>query len=189
LIKLGTVGLLLAAVSPGCGGKADSQPSGVRGHTYSVRANTTVTTAEIEKAEYQVQANTICKISQGIILKRLADYRAEQGHATKAKKLIAGAIQMYFLPAIEFQFDGLYGMGAPSGDEDQVEEMIGTMQYAIETGQKGGISSMRVSSANQLTELFQVFNRLAWDYGIDRCTVDKSHYGPLWTAEKELRIS
>lgn len=89
---------------------------------------------------------------------------------------------MYFLPAIQFQFDAFFRMGAPAGEEGEVEELIGTMQYAIETGQ-----AETVASGNELAKLFARFNQLARDYGVDRCTIDRSHYAPLWTVvEKGL---
>lgn len=101
--------------------------------------------------------------------------KKREGSDLSRRRLLAGASKSFILPGIEFQFDDLLAMGGPDGEEGEVEEMLGAMQLAIETGQR-----QRVFAAARLSKLFEDFNRLARRYGIGHCAVDERTYGSLW---------
>jgi hypothetical protein len=160
----------------GCGGSGDSNSPNLPGHTYSVRAETAITTGSLSKDEFFERATRMCKNRQTLVLNRFRDFRDERP-GVKPSNLIADAAQSYLLPGIQFVFDDLRLMGAPEGDEEQVEEMVGAFQFAVESGQR-----RRISSAAQFGGLFRVFNELAHLYGLDQCMVNKAHYAPVWAA-------
>jgi hypothetical protein len=164
-------------VAAGCGGDSGDASADLPGHVYSVEADTTVTTGSLSKAEFFARATATCIHRQTIVLNRFKDYRDEH-RGMKPGELIAKASQMFLLPGIQFQFDELRLMGAPEGDEEQVEEMLGAFQFAIEKGQRS-----RIDSADELGDLFRVHNKLAVAYGLDHCTIDRKHYEPVWAVE------
>jgi hypothetical protein len=135
-----------------------------------------MTVGKFDEAEVLARADNMCTNRQTLIRNRFIAYKAEHPGASRAK-LISGASYSLILPGIQFMFDDLHIMGAPEGDEEQIEGIIGTMQYAIETGQK-----RYPRSARQLGHLFRNFNRLAVAYGFDQCTVDRAHYPVIWAA-------
>jgi len=179
-------GLLVAALAAlllsGCGGEAGDSSSERGGLTYSVEADTTVTTGTFSEDEVFARAKKMCKNRQTLIRNLFELYREQHPRAAGAK-LIAGASYSLILPGIEFMFDDLYMTGGPEGDEDaaaEIEEMIGAMQYAIETGEK-----KYPASAQRIGYLFRNFNRLARANGFDQCTVDRSHYAEIWEASEK----
>jgi hypothetical protein len=164
-------------VGTGCGGDSGASAD-LPGHVYSVQADTTVTTGSMSKAEFFARATATCLHRQTIVLNRFKRYRDEHRQDMSPSELIAKVSQEYLLPGIQFQFDELRLMGAPEGDEDQVEEMLGAFQFAIEKGQRS-----RIDSADEFGDLFRVHNELAIAYGLSHCAVDKKHYEPVWAVE------
>ena len=73
-------------------------------------------------------------------------------------------------------FDSIRILGAPQGEEREIEEIIGPMQSAVERGQK---KLVPVSSVAQVSTLFGEYNRRARQYGLDDCLVDESHLKKL----------
>jgi hypothetical protein len=169
---------LVLLTMAGCGGDSGSASADLPGHVYSVEANTTVTTGSLSKAEFFARATATCIHRQTIVLNRFKSYRDEHRRDMSPSELIAKASQMYLLPGIQFQFDELRLMGAPEGDKDQVEEMLGAFQFAIEKGQRS-----HIGSAEEFGKLFRVHNELAVAYGLGHCAVDRKHFEPVWAVE------
>jgi hypothetical protein len=166
-------------VLAGCGGEAGDTSSNRPGLTYSVRAETTVTAGKFSEEEVFARAENMCTNRQTLIRNRFEDYAAERPRSSR-EQLIKGASYSLFLPGVQFIFDDLRLTGAPEGDDDaaaQIEEMVGVMQYAIESGQKDFPRSVK-----EIEALFRDFNRLARAYGFDQCTVDRAHYPEIWAA-------
>jgi hypothetical protein len=174
-LKVALFSLALGLALASCGGGGDGDSASRAGHTFSVRADTTVTTNALSRSQFLARAGAICKSSRGRILRRFAESLQEQDPKTSVERTVADASYSYFLPGIQFQFDDFRLIGAPSDDQEQVEEMIGAMQFAIESGEK-----QRIKSPGQLEGLFRVFNELAGTYGLDECIVSEANYGPLW---------
>lgn len=143
-----------------------------------MQADTTVTTGSMSKAEFFARATATCIHRQTIVLNRFKTFRDEHRRDMSPSELIARVSQKYLLPGIQFQFDELRLMGAPEGDEDQVEEMLGAFQFAIEKGERS-----HIDSADEFGNLFRVHNELAVAYGLGQCAVDRKHYEPVWAVE------
>jgi hypothetical protein len=172
--------VVLAAVSSavvGCGGNA----SGDEDQTYSVVADTTMTTASIAKAQYIPQVNKICRQAWAIIHHNFKEYSGwhETKHPTEAvkKKRFVNAVRLSLLAGIDFHiFDGIYRLGAPKGEERRLEEIIGPLQSAVERGQK---NLAPISSVAKLATLFGEYNKRARQYGFADCLVDEPHLQPI----------
>lgn len=88
-------------------------------------------------------------------------------------KPFAAASKNIFLPSLQIQFDDIQYIGAPEGEEAQVEEMIGALQLAVFSAQE-----QTVSSPAQMAKIFADFNRLALAYGLDSCPVEEDTFAP-----------
>ena len=134
---------------------------------------------KFSEEEVYARAENMCTNRQTLIRNRFKEYRDMRPQFSQ-KRLIKGASYSLFLPGVQFIFDDLKLTGAPEGDEDaaaRIEEMIGVMQYAIETGQADYPRSIE-----EVEDLFRQYNRLARAYGFDQCTVDRAHYPEFWKA-------
>jgi hypothetical protein len=179
LIKVAA--LALAGVASlgalGCGSQAgDDTRSEPPRRTYPVEASTTVETVpDLDKEEFLVRANEICRTDQIALQEDFADYLAEQKPGKDQKDVFAYAAYSFLLPRIQYQFDFILQVGGPSGEEADVEEVLGAMQYAIETLEKE-----RVPTPAKLSMGFTDFNQLAYEYGMDDCPVDRERYPWMW---------
>jgi hypothetical protein len=142
-----------------------------------VEASTTVTTANLTKAQFIPRVNKICRQAWVIILDNFTQFSSGQDPNVSEKKRFAEAVQLSLLAGIDFHiFDEIYDLGAPRGEEREIEEMIGSMQSAVERGQKRLVP---ISSVQQVSKLFDDYNKRARQYGLDDCLVDEAQLGEL----------
>lgn len=162
----------MAGAVAGCGGSS-GDASGNSGQTYSVVADTTVTTGEVAPANYVPQINEICRKAWVTIVNNFKDYSSWHKEDGSKKKRFIESVQLSLLAGIEFHiFDSIYRLGTPPGEEHEVEEIIGPLQSAIERGQR---SLAPVASKAQVEALFDEYNQRARLYGFDDCLVDMAH--------------
>jgi hypothetical protein len=162
--------MAFGAAVAGCGGdNGDATASDDQG--YSVEADTTMTTANLDKAQFVSRVNKICRKSWPIVVHNFAEYSETQDPRFSKKARFAQALHLSLLAGIDFYiFDGIYNLGAPPGQERQVEEIIGPFQSAVERGQK---ELVPLSSRAQAVALFDDYNQRARQYGLTDCLVDK----------------
>lgn len=159
----------------GCGGGVGNKTNSDK--TYSVEASTTVTTASVAKAGYVRRVNRSCRKAWVEILDNFAETRRLQNPKMAARQRFAEAVQLTLITGIVFYiFDEIQQLGAPPGDEHEVEEMIGVMQSASERGQK---RLAPISSVAQVIALYSDYNLQARDYGLVDCLVDEAHLGEI----------
>lgn len=171
-------GLVALTALSGCGGgnenavTAKNLTYSVNGHTYPVRADTTITTASVDKDQYVSQVERVCQEAWPVIRKNYReDLQWASQHQTR-KTRIEHLIHESILAGIDFHiFDGIYGLKAPEGEGARIEELIGTLQSAVERGGK-----LHLHTEKQLLGLFDEFNRRARQYGVDECLVDAAHF-------------
>jgi hypothetical protein len=110
--SLVAVGLLaIGVLAAGCGSSNDD--------------SSTSTTA-ISKAEFEAKANAICK--QGNAEVEQAGKQLGKVTAAQLEDFAANTI----VPNIQKQVDGVKALGAPAGEEDQVNQLISTVQGDID---------------------------------------------------------
>lgn len=164
--------LATTALCAGCGGGGASAEGG--GKTYSVEASTTLTTANLSKAQFIPRVNQLCREAWNVITSNFVEYSRGQDPTLSEKKRLAEGIQLSVLAGIDFHiFDTIRQTGAPKGEEREVEKIIGSMQSVVEQGQKQ--EPPNIYSVAQLTEEFREYNHFARQYGLDDCLVDETH--------------
>jgi hypothetical protein len=153
--------LAIAAIAVGCGGD-DSSADGSGGSSEDAGP---VTTASLSKAQYVKQASALCKQRRESRFKEMEAYIQENPGGSEEDRL-EGAVEEIQVPTMEAQFDDLRALGAPSGDEKQVEAIIVAYEKAIAAideveGTKG---------ADKVNKLLNRGGELARAYGLVECT-------------------
>ncbi len=162
---------IAAAGFGGCGG-GDSYVTGERG--FSVRADTTMTTAaSLTRARFLTRINRTCRRTWPTILDNFVVYGGRLAPELSGKRRYAKAVRLSFTAGLDFYvFDAIYNLGAPPGEEGHVEAMIAAMQESVERTQRG---LRPIRSPHQLEAHFAAYNRLARAYGLDDCLVGGAH--------------
>jgi len=144
LLKAATVVLLLVLVAFGCGGGDDSA----------------VTTSSLSKAQFIKQANAICEQADEDQFAGMAKVEKEvsgniESQANEEEMVISGA-----LPPIQREAEEIAALGAPSGDEEDVEALVVAIEGAVEEAEEDPIQG--------LEKAFNEPDRLAAKYGFKR---------------------
>jgi hypothetical protein len=142
--------LAIALIAAGCGGGSDS----------------TSTTA-LSKKEFLRQGNQICaegnkEINAGFEEFIKVNHLSHKQEPTTAQR--AELAETVFLPAVTRQVEGVKALGAPSGEEEQVEEIIDAAEEAIEKGEEEP-AALVVEKGGP----FAKANKLAGEYGLTAC--------------------
>lgn len=149
-MKKGAVFALVAALAAllafaGCGGGDD--------------------TTEITKAEFTKQANAGCKehTKERDELFKQVSSEIDPSEVTRADQ--EDLISEVLLPPFEKDIENLKSLGAPAGDEQQVEEIIKAMEDAVKDVEAKPLVALRSSSQ------FAEARAAAVKYGLDDCVI------------------
>jgi hypothetical protein len=135
--------LAVTGLAAGCGGSSDADEGG---------ASTTVTASSLSKAAFIKQANAICERERSLII--------------NSKVPLPKAAATVYVPAFESIVVDVQDLGAPRGDEAEVEAFLGAMQEDTETLEE------RSSSIKTFAEIegpFKDSAALAKKYGLSLC--------------------
>jgi hypothetical protein len=96
--------------------------------------STTETTATITKAEFVAKGNAVCakgeKAQEAEITAYIKKHGLEKQKPTKAQN--AELVKTVLVPNIQSQIDGVKALGAPSGEEQQVNSALELSQQTLE---------------------------------------------------------
>ncbi|HEU4739483.1 MAG TPA: hypothetical protein VFS54_10445 [Solirubrobacterales bacterium] len=138
----------LAALVAGCGGGDE----------------TTDETVTLTKAEFIKQGDAICKESGDQSEKEAEEFAEENGFTLEkaSTEQLEEAVAEVLVSTLRQQADEISALGAPEGDEDQVEEIIASLESATD----------EIEDEPKLVFEEKVFdkpNELAQDYGFKVC--------------------
>ncbi len=153
--------LALAALAAGCGDDDDSGTGG--------GSDTSVATSSLSKNEFVKQANEICKGEREDLTTKIADYQQENPIGDKSPEVAqAEGVQAVILPVLEQEIAQIRDLGAPEGDEDQVEEILVAQQDGIDK-----VAQMeKIEPVEDAWERhFDPANKLMVEYGLGDCPV------------------
>jgi hypothetical protein len=144
LLLLGSV-LAVALIAAGCGGGDD---------------NSDTTSVSLTKSEWLAKADAICQQGNQEIQQAASQQFGKQ-------KPTAADIRQFgtetALPNTQTQVDKIRALGAPSGDEDQVNKILDTVQADIDKAKAAG---------DVEDSTFADGNALAKQYGLQVCGQD-----------------
>jgi hypothetical protein len=97
-------------------------------------SSTTTTTAAISKAEFVAKGDAVCiageKAQEAEVNAYFKKHGLENKKPTKAQE--AELVETVLAPNIQHQINAVKALGAPSGEEQQVEEALATSQRDLE---------------------------------------------------------
>jgi hypothetical protein len=141
--SLVAVGLLaIGVLAAGCGSSNDD--------------SSTSTTA-ISKADFEAQGNQICKQGNAEI-NQAGQQLGKNATQSQFEDFVASTL----VPNIQKQVDGVKALGAPAGEEDQVNQLVATVQGDIDE-LKADPSKIRDDS------LFKEANQQSVALGLNEC--------------------
>ena len=141
----------LAALVAGCGGGDE----------------TTDETVTLTKTEFIKQGDAICEKGNEEIEEGFEDYAQENDLPQNKEPSTEQGIEItetVILPNIQQQADEIRDLGAPEGDEEQVDELLTSLEDAIAEGEDDPESLFSGE-----TDPFGKVNQLAKDYGFKVC--------------------
>jgi hypothetical protein len=129
-------------------------------------SGSTTTTSSLTKSEYIREANRICKQQDAKIERASQQFFADApNNQEPSAREVAQFGEKTVFPAIQDEIDRVEALGAPEGDEEEVQKMLdaaksGLAELEAHPNQleKGGIASS-----------FEEFQKLASAYGLDEC--------------------
>jgi hypothetical protein len=150
--------LAITAIVTGCGDDSDAENgSGDSGDS------TTVASSSLSKKEFVKQANKIC---YGEKEKQLAELNVYLKNNNKAKRNDAGteAVSEILVPSVQQSIEGVRELGAPKGEEAEIEAMLVDLEKA-----NGEIEDKGVSSSAGIRRVYKPAGQPLYDYGLTGC--------------------
>jgi hypothetical protein len=151
-IGLGIV-VVLPFAAAGCGEKDESAAS-------------STTTTSLTKPEFVRDANKICKAEGDKVERASKQFFADtppDKEAPPAEIDRFGEKTVY--PAIQSTIDRITALGAPAGDEDEVDQFLAALQAGLDKLKQDPQQLAQGGSA----PAFEDADKLASDYGLDDC--------------------
>ena len=139
--------LLVGLAATGCGSSSGT--------------STTTSTTAITKTDFLVKANAICTLGN----KTLNKVGSKLGNSPSQAQITA-AVKAAYVPSIQAQINGIRKLGAPSGDEATVTNMLDIAQADLNKIKAD--PALLVGKKDQ----FANFAKIAHPYGLTRCAPD-----------------
>jgi len=171
LLAASVLAATVTAALLGCGGgdSTTGSSTGTTSSTAGLQAGFTepIKTSSLSKAEFLKQASEICNKGDEHLLELISVYMEEHEvhpHETE-EEMIADGVEFVLVPKFQGEIDQIKLLGAPAGDEKQVEAILGAMQRAIYTLERRD----EISLATGIDRAFKHAGELALNYGLIEC--------------------
>jgi len=150
--------LAISAMVVGCGADEDSgSPAPSQGAS--------VTTSSLSKEEFIKRAGEACNRARQNTLPELSAY-AEKHDDVPQEQMLANALREVFVPVVEQEMAAIKRLGAPSGDEEEIEAILAAQQEGIDRAKR----LKRVKSAAEFPGYFDAADEKLLDYGLAGCS-------------------
>ena len=150
LVGLAAMMLVGAVLVAGCGGGEDTADADV----------------SLTKAEFIKRGEALCEEAVEQREEKIERFAKENNFtfATASQKQLEEALVVAVIPALNQEAEGLEGLGAPEGDEKQVEEVIASLEGVVAKIESDPALIIETKS-NPLEETW----KLAEAYGLGVC--------------------
>lgn len=157
LTLLPLVAMVIAALVAGCGGGGDNSESAGS----SAGSATTVSTSSLTKAQFVQKANAVCERGR----QKFLNYRYPSNPPT-SERPFSEAVKVSIAPDLQEVVDGIRDLGAPQGDEPEIEAYLSAMQQGIDTIMEDHAS---LKTLPEVEASFLASAKLAHEYGAHLC--------------------
>jgi hypothetical protein len=140
--------LAVASIFAGCGGGNDSSSG-----------------PTIAKAVFIKKADAVCRGGNKRMEVAFAHFlQANKNIKRPDDAQLEGLVATVLVPNVKREVKELRALGAPSGDEDRIGEMIKALEEGLETAEGNPQAAVNSSEA-----VFGIASRLAKEYGLEVC--------------------
>lgn len=122
-------------------------------------------TSALTKAEFVKQANAICKEGRSEREELFKTFTAEVKSGDVSREDQESLVTVVLKPPLEKTIESLEGLGAPEGDEKQVEAITAAMKKGLEKAEANPLVALRTNIQ------FAESNNLSAKYGLTDCYV------------------
>jgi len=173
------IALAMTVLAVGCGGGSDEGPASREGSTAregsgpeggsggsGSAADTSVTTSSLTKVRFVNRVNAFCTREREELLERMGVYfQKHQSRGGVPAEVLPEANRAVYVPIIEAEIAKIQALGAPAGDEAEIEAFLGAQRKGVEelAAQK------EVKSRFQIERIFKEAGDLARVYGLKAC--------------------
>lgn len=148
------------------GGGAGAAAAGEEGGSESTPSAPEAAESSLTRAQFVKKANALCSGERSESFQELTSFA--QRHAKEGKPertLLKDMVREAILPRIERELRKLAELGAPAGDEEEVQEFL-TAEYEA---YKRALALEEPKTLQQVEHLFAKAGAMARAYGIDAC--------------------
>lgn len=126
LMSLLAAAVAIVAIGVGCGGSDDPNSGS--------EATETIATSSLSKAAFIKQAREAClREGKGLIGEATAYRREHESEDLPEGVQLANMVKAVILPTVEAQIAAVRELGAPAGDEKEIEALLAAQQAAVDT--------------------------------------------------------
>lgn len=160
------VAMAFAAIVVGCGG-GDDDSSG--SDDSSSASSGPITTSSLSKAAFIKKVNALCDGYQDERRDKLFAYIDEkrEGNGEASEDLLLESVKAVFVPSLEQEVDEIREIGAPKGDEDEIEKILVGFEKSADAADE--LESTKAKAT--VDRLFARAGVEASKYGVDECAV------------------
>lgn len=177
----------IAVTVAGCGGDSDSEtPSPPNGSGDGASATSSpngggeggngdgagggddgIMTSSLDKEEFIKRAGTLCRREKkGLIKKASAYVQEHSSEGLPPPVMTANGVKEVVMPVMEAQIEVVRELGAPEGDEEEIEEMLAAQQRAVDTVRE----QRTIDPVDGPVEYFEAANKSYERYGLEACS-------------------
>jgi len=128
------------------------------------------TGGSLTRDEFAGQADAICKQAKDdIVKKNFAQIRKAASNPKAREALEYKLVETAVVPSLEREVEQLKALGAPSGDDGQIEKMLKLIEGAIAEAKSEPETYVAGDSYRWGSEHFGRAHRIAVAYGIKNC--------------------
>lgn len=122
-----------------------------------------VTTSSLSREEFVKRASAACQKEREKILAETAAFVKRLGTEEIPVTRVVRSVQ---LPKIEAEIEIIRSLGAPEGDEEEIEEILAAQEVAVE--EVRGVE--QIKTFNEVEKYFADATEMFRDYGFTACT-------------------
>lgn len=128
-----------------------------------------------EKAKFVRQTDEICAFGRRQMMEALLAVARESAVPMSLAESIEVASREAWFAQVAQTIRGIRELGAPEGEEEELENVLGALEDAVEAAER-----TRIRSSVQFSRHFGDYNRLAYAYGFRNCLFRETHESRPW---------
>ena len=124
-----------------------------------------VTTSDLTKAQFIAKSDAICNDRREKMQKEIGIYlNRSDTRNPEESDVVAATTEPVLIPGAQDQVDEIRALGAPAGEEEQVEALLDAMQQGVDS-----LDGKQFATFEEISGEFRQFDEMARRYGLEIC--------------------